>query len=142
MAYATVEDMILLFGAEDLAVVSAARGEPADSIDRDKISDMLARASDEMDSWLRRHYRVPVSALCTTLTQHCCAIARYRLFSSTSTTTATEQMRTDFKDALSWLRSVNEGRVTLDGATPANTPGTFSSMQARPPVFGLDGPFG
>jgi len=143
MAYATVADMEALFGTEDLVIATAERGQSTDTVDEDRVSEALSRASDEIDSWLRRRYVVPVTTSSIMLTQLCCQIARYRLFAASTETTATEQMRTDYKDAVSWLRSVNEGRATLDGAVEANRPGTFSSFQARPPVFGLDGgPFG
>ena len=134
MAYATLADMVSRYGEDELIGFTATRDQPLDTIDQSKVASALVTASDQMDTYLRRRYLVPVASPSASLVQACCAIARYML-AVNSTSTPTDQMRDDRKDAFKWLADLNEGRATLDGAIPANTTDTFSRIATRPACF-------
>lgn len=134
MAYAILADMVSRYGEDELIGLTATRDQELDTIDQGKVASALAVASDQMDTYLRRRYLVPVAGPSPSLVQACCSIARYML-AVNSENSPTEQMRADRKDAFSWLSDLNAGKATLDGAIPANTTDTFSRIATRPAGF-------
>ncbi|MFT8419414.1 MAG: phage protein Gp36 family protein [Acetobacter sp.] len=60
MAYATVDDMTKSFGEDELITVTTPRGVERTVIDQDQVNTAIGVASDEIDSYLRRRYAVPL----------------------------------------------------------------------------------
>ena len=59
MAYATLDQLVSLFGAEEIRTLSDRRG--TGELDETVISDALERASSEVDSYLADRYATPLS---------------------------------------------------------------------------------
>ncbi|MBY4640290.1 DUF1320 domain-containing protein [Gluconacetobacter entanii] len=134
MAYAALADMMAKYGTAELVDATADLDTPLDTIDQGKIQAALDQASSRMDSYLRRRYVVPVANPPPVLVQYCCAVARYLLHSG-GNSNPSEQMRTDYRDAIAWLKDINNEHATLDGAIPANTTEEFARIQTRPAGF-------
>ncbi|MBM9400377.1 DUF1320 domain-containing protein [Gluconacetobacter azotocaptans] len=130
MAYAVVQDLIDRFGEDELIAVTTQRGQPRETIDVARVGQAIGEASDLIDSYLRRRYTLPLTNPSANIVRVCCVIARYDL-NATSDVTPTEQMGNDRKMAIAWLGDIASGKVTLDGAVPANTSTTFSRIQTR-----------
>lgn len=135
MAYATVTDMIQAFGEAELTTVTTPEGMPREAVDQTAVTSALAVASDEMDSYLRRRYAVPVATPSPAMVRYCCVLARWVLWSRTDAAPS-DAMRADRKDAISWLANINNGSVTLDGAVALNVGTDFSQLATRPPAIG------
>ncbi|MFT9215750.1 MAG: DUF1320 domain-containing protein [Acetobacter malorum] len=136
MAYATVDDMTNSFGEDELITVTTPRGVERTVIDPDQVNTAIGVASDEIDSYLRRRYAVPLVSVSPKMLQVCCVLARWVLWSKTDTAPS-DSMRADRKDAIAWLGNINSGSVTLDGATPLNVGEDFSRIATRRPSVGF-----
>lgn len=136
MAYATVDDMTLSFGEDELITVTTPRGVERTVIDQDQVNTAIGVASDEIDSYLRRRYAVPLVSVSPKILQVCCVLARWALWSKTDTAPS-DAMRADRKDAIAWLGSINSGSVTLDGAVALNVGNDFSRIATRRPSVGF-----
>ncbi len=134
MAYATQADMVTAFGEAELISVTTPEGAEQVAIDPNQVTMALNVASDEMDTYLRRRYAVPVAVTSPVLTRYCCVLARWVLWAKVATSPS-DAMRADRKDAIAWLTAVNNGSVTLDGAVPLNVGTDFSQVVTRPPAF-------
>ena len=136
MAYATVADMTTAFGSDELITVTTPAGVDRTNIDQGKVDAACAVASDEIDSYLRRRYAVPLTTVSPKLLRTCCVLARWALWSQTNDAPS-DAMRADRKDAIAWLVALNAGSVTLDGAVPVNTGNDFSRIATRRPSCGF-----
>lgn len=135
-AYATVADMTQAFGEDELISVTTPAGVEYTAIDEGKVTTAIAVASDEIDSYLRRRYAMPLASVSPKLLQVCCVLARWVLWTKTATAPS-EAMRADRKDAIAWLGGINAGSVTLDGAVALNVGNDFSRIATRPPCVGF-----
>jgi phage gp36-like protein len=135
MPYAAITDMIQAFGEAELITVTTPEGMERASIDQAMVTAALTTASDEMDSYLRRRYAVPVAQPSAKMTSVCCDMARWLLWKK-PTMSPSDAMRADRKDAIAWLAAINDGRVTLDGAIALNVGTDFSQIQTRRPAIG------
>ena len=111
MAYASKQDMIDRYGAEELVGITDRTG--ANVIDDAVLSSALENATAEVNSEARLNGAITVTDQLTSLT---CAIARYHL-----TDPCAERVRKDYEDAITFLRRVADGRSTLAGQN-AETP--------------------
>ena len=87
MAYATLDQLVSLFGAEEIRTLSDRRG--TGELDETVISDALERASSEVDSYLADRYATPLSGsepIPPEVVSVTGDIARYRLTGATSAT--------------------------------------------------------
>ncbi|MYM80539.1 DUF1320 domain-containing protein [Duganella sp. FT50W] len=126
MAYVTRNDLELRFGADEIAQREAALQPGA-------VDKALAAADALIDGYLAGRYALPLAVVPVTLPQFAEAIARYNLLGEA----ATERARTDYQDALAWLRDVQSGRVQLQQAAPVpgNEPATVVMVASSPAVF-------
>ena len=105
MAYATLEQLASLFGAEEIRALSDRAGTGAR--DEEVVRDALERASSEVDSYLADRYatpltgEVPVPAVVVSVTGD---IARYRL--TGGDVRESDPIRQRYVQALHWLRDV------------------------------------
>ena len=111
MAYATTTDLARL------GVAAAALA----SLDTDTIEGALEDASSKVDSFLRSRYAPPLLAPIpreiVTSTVH---IANWMLLSVRGFNPANgadEVARTNYEDAIAWLRDLAKGLVSIDGLT-------------------------
>ena len=112
MAYATLDQLVSLFGADEIRTLSDRQG--TGELDEAVISDALERASSEVDSYLADRYATPLSdsdPIPPVVVSVAGDIARYRLTGG------------DIRDtkALNWLRDVADGKAGIPGLPPAGT---------------------
>lgn len=87
MAYATLDQLVSLFGADEIRTLSDRQG--TGELDEAVISDALERASSEVDSYLADRYATPLSGsdpISPVVVSVTGDIARYRLTGATSAT--------------------------------------------------------
>ena len=135
--YAALPDMVSAFGEDELITVTTPRGEDRVAIDQTKVDGAIAIASDEIDSYLRRRYALPLVSVSAKMLRVCCVLARWNLWSDT-TNPPSDAMRADRKDAIAWLSAVSSGSVTLDGAVALNVGNDFSRVATRRPGIRFD----
>jgi phage gp36-like protein len=108
--------MELYFGTTELLIAADRDGDG--SLDTSVVSTALTNASEEMDSYIGVRYELPLTTTTpTVLKNYCCDIAMYRL--SIESASLTDDKRTRYEDALTWLSRLAGGKVTL-GTTDAS----------------------
>jgi phage gp36-like protein len=115
MSYATLQDLIDRFGADELLAIADRDGDG--SVDADLVAAALADAAGTIDSYIGRRYTLPLSATPAQLTARACDIARWLLY----TDMPHERVTKAHDAAVAWLKDVAAGRADLDagGAEPA-----------------------
>lgn len=126
MTYATRQDLIDRYGAEEIAQREA--GTSADAVDR-----ALADADAEIDSYVASKYAVPLVPVPARVIKVACTIARYYLLGGS----ATEEERADYTDARAWLRDIQAGKALVSGATSlaGSAPAAAVEMVSSPSVW-------
>ncbi len=117
MSYATAEELIAAVpdGATLVAQLTGTEEPDTDTIDR-----ALADASAEIDSYLASRYPLPLETVPSVLRQKAVDIAVYRMM-TLRPMGAIDDARERYKDAISWLKLLAEGKVSL--GVPSNEPG-------------------
>lgn len=110
MPYATQQDLVERFGAEELAELTG-----GETIDPREVAVALADADAEVEGYLAARYAVPVSPVPPLLRRVAADVARFRLHKGR----ATEAVRQAYEDATKLLRDLADGRAALAGAAPA-----------------------
>ena len=98
MAYATLEQLASLFGAEEIRALSDRTGTGA--LDEEVVRDALERASSEVDSYLADRYATPLTG-------------------EAPVPAVVVSIRQRYVQALHWLRDVADGRASVPGLPPA-----------------------
>jgi phage gp36-like protein len=124
MSYATKQDMIDRFGEEEIIAITDRATPPAGTIDDDVLSDALSAASAEVDSFIGLRVVTPVNPVPGDLVNRTCIIARYRLSDP-----ATDRVRNDYTDTISFLKMVGAGTATLGDVAMRATSGGGGSPQ-------------
>ena len=127
MAYATLDQLVSLFGADEIRTLSDRRG--TGELDETVISDALERASSEVDSYATPlSGSEPIPPVVVSVTGD---IARYRL--TGGDIRDTDPIRERYVKALNWLRDVADGKAGIPGLPPAGTetPGAVLLEPAR-----------
>jgi phage gp36-like protein len=140
MTYATIDDLVTRYGADELAQrTDRISGE---ILDESIVNRALADADAEIDSSIGRRYALPVASVPPLLVRIACTIARYHVHDEA----ATKRIRDDYDDAMKVLADIRDGRRTLPlatadggGTAPAATVGG-GTVQIRSPqrVFTSD----
>ena len=107
MAYATLDQLVSLFGADEIRTLSDRQG--TGELDEAVISDALERASSEVDSYLADRYATPLSD-----SDPIPPVV-------VSVTGDTDPIRERYTKALNWLRDVADGKAGIPGLPPAGT---------------------
>jgi phage gp36-like protein len=107
--YATVDIMTARFGQRE--VLSLSDRDGTGEVNATVLADALDDASSEIDTYLAGRYALPLDPAPKMLGGICCDIARYRLCGGE--TVMTEEIRQRYKDAVSFLKLVASGDVTL-----------------------------
>lgn len=132
MAYATLDQLVSQFGAEEIRALSDRQG--AGTLDEQVVREALERASSEVDSYLADRYvtplsvDVPVPAVVVSVTGD---IARYRM--TGGDIRDSDPIRERYVRALNWLRDVSDGRASVPGLLPVEAGGgVLLSSGTRP----------
>ncbi len=134
MAYATLDDLKLRYGATEIVRNAAEDGQVDGPVDMPRVEGILASASDTIDSYLARRYATPLSPVPVVIVDACCKLARYDLANG-GQSTPSEQMRDGRRDAIKWLESVAAGTTALLDANPVATSSSFAHSTDRPALF-------
>lgn len=135
MAYATQQDLIDRFGAEELIQLTDRSNLPASIIDANVVAAALADAETLADSYLGKRYQLPLDPVPEVLTRTVAEIARYYLHGRR--TDKDDPVTRDFLQALAWLKDAAKGLVVLDaaGLTPDQSGGGEVQVEAPVRVF-------
>lgn len=132
MAYATALELVIAFGARELAEVSTPKrfdvvgderlelaiegaivtGEPDENALEaclDAINEALSIADSLVDSYLGMKYTLPLASTPTALKKRTLDLARFELHDER----ATEEVRNRRNDAIKWLEMLAAGKATL-----------------------------
>lgn len=136
MTYATEADLVLRFGAEEIAQISNLGLEGG--IDNARVVQVLTDTDAYINGYLGARYTLPLTSVPQILNVRACDIARYLL-----ARLPTDEVRTRYKDATRWLEQVAKGDLGLEGdggstppdaaggAVAAGSPRTFSKERLR-----------
>ena len=115
MTYATQQALVDRFG--ELEILQLTARDTVGSIDAEVVASALADADELIDSYIAARAALPLATVPERLVRVAGDIARYFLHADAPT----EQVRTAYKDSLTWLRDVAAGKATLgdDGVTAA-----------------------
>jgi phage gp36-like protein len=116
MSYATQQDLVDRFGAEELIQLTDRTG--SGSVDPAVVNRALADADAEIDGYLAAKYTLPLAPVPAALGRLACDMARYYLYDDRVTEAVTQR----YKDAVNFLKSVANGTAKLGadtGAEPA-----------------------
>ena len=109
MAYASVNDMIVQLGEDE--VVSLSDRLNSGVVNDVLVTNALASASSEIDSYLATRHQVPLTVVPSMLKTRCVEIAYYLLCRGARV--MNDDVRELYNDAVRWLRDVAAGKASL-----------------------------
>lgn len=118
MPYATSDDIVALYGLDQLVRVSDLDRDG--QVDPDVVEAGLQAADDEINLYLSALYTVPVPFVSGGLRRIAVDVALYRM--ALNVTSRTTEMRQRYEDAIGILKMMAKGDVGL-GAPPTDTDG-------------------
>lgn len=107
MSYATKQDMINRFGAEELIQLTDESG--AGDIDDDMLDRAFADADADINGYLAGRYAVPLANTPPVVTRLACEIARYHLYNKAAPETVAQR----YKDAIRTLEGIAKGLIGI-----------------------------
>lgn len=114
MSYATQTDLESRFGSEELLQLSD--HDNLGMVNVAVVAKAIADAEATINGYLRSTYTLPLSGIPDELVRVCCDLARFYLYADRVTDVV--QKRRD--EAMSWLRDVSAGRISLGLDTQGN----------------------
>jgi phage gp36-like protein len=131
MAYSTQADELKQISEAELIQLTddAGAGVINDEIDVKAGSD----ADEEIDSYLRKRYSLPLDPIPSRLNKLSVDIRIYNLYGRRQRTP--EDVRTRYKDAISFLKDVADGKASLGEDTPGTPAGTPVSITSADRKF-------
>ena len=119
--YATVEDLVSLFGEREVITLSTKK--KGNAIDREALETAIGYASSEVDSYLASRYAVPLADPVPPVVMMVTAdIVRYRLTSGD--VSEKDPIITRYKSTVAWLKDVASGRRSLNSRIAASRSST------------------
>jgi phage gp36-like protein len=135
MNYAAEADMLTHFGPAQVLIAADRDGDG--TADTGVVTDALADASEEIDSYLAARYTLPlVAPIPGVLVRVCCDIAMYRM--SIDGPSMTDEKRVRYEDAIKWLTNLAKGIVTLgveEDTTVVSTNAVTLASSSEPRLF-------
>lgn len=129
-AYTDSTKMVAAFGESEIIQLTDRSG--AGIIDVTVLSQAIANASAEADSYVGAAYELPLPTVPAVLSSFVSDIARYHLYSAQPT----DAVKARYERAVSWLRDVSRGVVSLGfSATEEQPETTIVVVSTRPQVF-------
>lgn len=118
MSYATLSDLILAFGEDEIVQITD-RAVPATGAPDAAVAERaLGSAQAEIDSYIANRVQLPLATVPDVLRDCACDIARHRLHGAV----VPEEVTKAYERRLAWLRDVSAGRATLGAVTQTATP--------------------
>ena len=124
MAYATVQDMIRLYGEPEVIAIAPLLPKTDPFYDAPRIEEVLDDVSAEMDSYLAIRFAVPLAEVPQLLKKVACDLARADLDRNGRT-----QLIETAKRHRLWLKDVAQGKATL-GSGPTDDPDAVPEANA------------
>lgn len=126
--------MILFFGERELTQLTDR--EAAEGIIVDTVLDRaMTTAESEVNSYIGSNYTLPLPTVPEVLSAMTGDIARYRLYDEKPT----EEVQKRYDRAVSWLRDVSKGVVSLGiASTDAQPESSIAVVASRPQIFTND----
>ena len=134
MAYASVDDMVLRFGRDELIRLTTPAGDDLVDVVAAPALAALEDVSGEIDTYLRKRYRVPLDIVPAEIQRAACHMARFEL-SLGEQREASDQVRQMRKETLEWLAKISQGAVVLDLQQIAPGDESYAMAQTREPGF-------
>ncbi|HAG2771077.1 TPA: DUF1320 domain-containing protein [Salmonella enterica] len=130
MLYASAQDMRDRYDNLDTLLFQP----DSDTPNEKKLAQALNDAGALVDSYLSAKYSLPLAVVPQVLVQHCCTVAFYYLCDEQPS----EQARDRYREALTWLREVKNGGISIGVDETGSAPESddLPQMQAEAPVFG------
>ena len=130
MTYCTQQDLIDLFDAELLMQLTDRTNTPASAIDETTVAKNLVAATETVNGYLAKRYKLPLSVVPAMLVKVTADIGLYYLYGDRIDDKS--PARIAYKDAIAWLKDVAAGIVRLDaeGNAPAQAGGGQISVSA------------
>jgi phage gp36-like protein len=123
MAYCTQEDLLKLVPELELAQITAESGDAPDAA---VVSEAIAKAEAEIDSYLAVRYQLPLAAVPARVKSLAVDLSLYHLYSRRSV--APEVRRTRYEDAVAFLKLVGAGKAEIVGAAGMELPGDVQDV--------------
>lgn len=119
------------FDADEVAAAEAAIA---------RLEQLITDASQLMDGYLGRRYRLPLASTPGILVTWARAIVRYKLHKDRITDERTDPIARDYRDALKFLAQVADGDFSLGSVDPEQTASESGAVQfsTGAKVFGRD----
>jgi phage gp36-like protein len=134
MAYASVQDMVDVYGAAEMIRASTPDGAEAVAVVAAPIQAALDDASAIIDTYLRKRYRVPLDVAPPEIARACRTLARYDL-SLGGERNPSEQVQKTRDEVMVWLDRIAMGKVVLDLSEVAPGDESYATYSQRDPVF-------
>lgn len=130
MTYAVQQDLIDRFGATELIQLTDRTNMPPSTIDGVVVGRALADADGVIDGYIGKQFDLPLSVVPPVLTKVAADLARYYLHGEAADKDSI--VSRNFATALSWLKDVSKGLVSIDdqGETPEQAGG--GAIRANP----------
>lgn len=129
MPYATLDDLRARFGESELVALSVL--ESGEEIDAARVDEAIAVAVDQVESYLRKRYTVPLASVPRSVRDATCVLAGAWLAETNPRTVPSETQRRAKDDTLRWLRDLSKGDVTLEGVETPASPGVSARVSDR-----------
>lgn len=138
MAYASQQDLIDRYGADELIQLTDRANLPATTIDAAVVSAAIRDAENLADSYIAKKYQVPLVPVPDVLIPIVCQISRYYLHGRRLD--KHDPVTRDFERSIAWLKDVANGTVQLEAEGKASGQSGGGAVQVRAPgrVFSRD----
>ncbi len=123
MPYCTQADIEKMMPLADLTDLTTESGQTPDAA---VITEMIGKAGAVIDSYLAVRYILPLEAVPEEVKHRAVDIAIYYLHTRRSL--MPEIRRDNYKDAVAWLKLVEDGRAVVTGATGVELPGAADQV--------------
>ena len=125
MPYATLQNLIDQFDEREVIALADRDGDGV--ADAAVVDYALQRASNTIDAYLAARYPLPLTAVPEQLVDICCDITRYRLCGAG--VTETEEVRNRYKDALTMLGQIRDGKLDIGLSVAGVAPAESASVR-------------
>ena len=108
--YCTEEDILKKISSDELAQLTSA----TEVIDHEKVIQAIEDADGEIDSYIQRHYAVPVSPVPNVIRKASVTIALYNVWSDRSNKVGLDDtVKDNYEKIVAWLKLAADKKVTL-----------------------------
>lgn len=135
LMYATPDNMLSRFGAQDLMLLTEREDSVPGEVNLALLEQALRDASAEIDGYIAGRYVLPLTTVPAVLERNCCDIARYFLYGDK----APEQVEKRYAAVVKFLTAVSKGDISLGLADTGETAGQSElviSIESAGSVFG------